>query len=106
MTSTGKNVTPPSMKKAQRDQLERVCDAALLEVIQLYHIEWIIGVGKYAEQRSKIALRNFTNWSVSVSSMTHPSPINPAANKGNWAELVTRQLHDIGVLNIITDFES
>lgn len=103
MTSTGKNVTPPSLKKVQRDHLEGVCDRALIEVVQLYGIGWIVGVGKYVEKRATIALRS---WPVSVSSMTHPSPINPAANKGNWAELVTKQLEAIGVLNIITGSES
>ena len=102
MALTGKNVTPPSMKKPQREQLESVCDRALVEVVQLYHVEWIIGVGKYVEERAKIALKSFSGWPVNVNSMTHPSPINPAANKGNWAELVTQQLKDIGVLSIIT----
>ena len=37
---------------------------------------------------------------VLVCSITHPSPINPAANKG-WAELATGQLAEFGLLDTI-----
>ena len=35
-----------------------------------------------------------------VSSILHPSPASPAANKG-WSGIVRRQLHDLGLLELI-----
>ena len=41
---------------------------------------------------------------VHVCSIMHPSPINPATHKG-WADIVTAQLKDFGLLDIITAIE-
>lgn len=137
MTKTGKNVTPPSLKVAEKSQLQAICDGALLEVIRLLEVEWVVGVGKYVADRAKAALKEnctrlcgskepkkpatccgkrvgggvetFTLHSgggggervVCVCSIMHPSPINPAANKG-WAQLVQSQLSELGLLDLLT----
>lgn len=100
MTTSGKNVTPPSMKVSGRDQLQAACDSALLEVVELLQVQWVVGVGKYAEQRAKKAVKEFHQWQVAIGSIAHPSPINPAANRG-WGTLASRQLAELGVLELV-----
>lgn len=151
MNKTGKNITPPMLKAAEKAQLQAICDLALLEVVRLLGVEWVVGVGKYGADRAAAALRgncalcsasagkrsspccgkkkgggveSFTlhaevqgggerggqgggkeeqggGRQVYVCSIMHPSPINPAARTG-WAELVTTQLTELGILDIIT----
>jgi single-strand selective monofunctional uracil DNA glycosylase len=136
MTKTGKNVTPPSLKPAEKAQLQEICDKALFDVVRLLEVEWVVGVGKYGADRAKAALKancaavrgvgkksppccgrrgpggvmTYTmhmaggagkEREVHVCSITHPSPINPAARAG-WAELVKPQLSELGILDIIT----
>ena len=100
MSSTGKNITPPDLKVKERNVLQQVCDRYLLLVVTLLEVDWLIAVGKYAENRAKKALQNCER-KVNVASITHPSPINPAANK-DWKGLATSQLAALGVLNLIS----
>ena len=59
----------------------------------------MIGVGKYAERRASIALKDSQS-KVIVGGIIHPSPINPQANK-NWKSIAMRQLIELGVLEMI-----
>ena len=97
MTHTGKNITPPTFKVDVRGKLEGVCDAFLREVVQALGVEWVIGVGQYAEARARVALNGDK---VKVGVVMHPSPINPAANK-EWPKVMTSQLTELGVLEVI-----
>ena len=99
MGSTGKNITPPQLKVKERNLLQDVCDHYLQLVVALLEIDWLIAVGKYAETRAKKALQNYDR-KVNIASITHPSPINPAANK-DWKGLATSQLAALGVLDLI-----
>jgi len=45
--------------------------------------KWVIGVGKFAEDRIKAALGNEPG--VNMGRILHPSPASPAANRG-WAK--------------------
>ncbi len=140
MNKTGRNITPPSLKVDERAQLLSICDEALLEVIKLFGVKWVVGVGKFGADRAKAALKancaaSDTKKSsgccgkrsgevkgverfvlhgrrgggeggggereVLVSSIMHPSPINPAANKG-WSQLATSQLAELGLLDTVT----
>ena len=140
MAASGKNITPPMLKIGERGPLQEICDRFLVEVVRLLEVEWVVGIGKYAEERSRVALRKSQvtvergrgeegggggegeegggeeregggeegegegeggeSEEVKVCYITHPSPINPAANK-DWTGLVTSQLSDLGVLEII-----
>ena len=151
MAASGKNITPPMLKIGERGPLQEICDRFLIEVVRLLEVEWVIGIGKYAEERSRVALGKSRvrvergrggegvskgrrgrggggeggegeggggecgavergqreggeggggREEVKVCFITHPSPINPAANK-DWTGLVTSQLSDLGVLEII-----
>ena len=96
MTESGKNVTPSSLKVAQKEPLQSLCDRSLVEVVTALKVEVVVGVGGYARERGKRALKDFTQWNVEVKMITHPSPINPAANK-DWISLATGQLEEMGV---------
>lgn len=100
MGSSGKNITPPQLKVGERTALQDVCDRYLQLAIDLLGVEWLVAVGKYAEDRAKKALKAYER-KVVIASITHPSPINPAANK-DWKGLVTTQLTDLGLINIIS----
>ena len=71
----------------------RLCDGATKRTVELLKPEWVIGIGKFAYDRSIAALDGMD---VKVGRITHPSPANPSANRG-WAEIVERELTEIGV---------
>ena len=98
IAESGRNVTPPTLARADRAALERVCDGCLEQLVRLLRVEWVVGVGKYAEGRARRALR--ANQDTSVCSIMHPSPINPQANRG-WAGQAKAQLAALGLLEVI-----
>lgn len=152
MAASGKNITPPTLKVGERSPLQEICDRFLVEVVRLLEVEWVVGIGKYAEERSRVALGKSRvrmvggggekggggeegggegvskrrggkgrgeeesrqvergqmrggregGREVKVCFITHPSPINPAANK-DWTGLVTSQLSALRILDIIKD---
>ena len=93
LEETGKNRTPDKLAKNERARLEKACDAALNQTVKLLQPEMIIGVGKWAEKRAKVALDDFSGDIVSV---LHPSPASPIANRG-FAPILTQQLHELGL---------
>lgn len=111
MEASGKNVTPADFKgtpkKTGRDGIKKLlqgkCDEHLRKIVELLQIKYVIGVGKYAEERAKVALQELDgSWEVIVSSIMHPSPINPAANRApGWSEHAKEQLRRLELLDII-----
>jgi single-strand selective monofunctional uracil DNA glycosylase len=89
----GRNITPDKIKAADKSSLYRLCDEATKRTIEILSPEWVIGVGKFAYDRSVVALKGMD---VKVGKVTHPSPANPAANKG-WSDIVERELAELGV---------
>jgi single-strand selective monofunctional uracil DNA glycosylase len=71
-----------------------LCDKHLFSVAKILEVEWVIGVGVFAEERAKTALRELS--SLKFGRILHPSPASPAANKG-WGEKALVQLNDLGV---------
>lgn len=90
---TAKNFTPDHLPREEKATLERLCDAYLADILDLICPEILIGVGKYAQV--KLEKVNKDNNRV-VSSIIHPSPGNPMANKG-WNEKTTEKLIELGV---------
>lgn len=56
MAASGKNITPPMLRTLERRHLEEICNESLIEVIDLLGVEYVVGIGKYAEERAKAAL--------------------------------------------------
>ncbi len=89
----GKNITPDRLRADDKVPLFRLCDGATRRAVELLSPEWVIGVGKFAYERSAAALEGMD---LKIGRITHPSPANPAANRG-WEALVERELREIGI---------
>lgn len=100
MTSTAKNITPPQLRVLERTELLEMCDDSLCRVILLLKPQIIVGIGKFAEERANDVLKSYNVPGVTVVGIMHPSPINPAANKG-WKDIVREQLETSGVLQFM-----
>lgn len=86
MEESGRNITPDKLPKAQREALLACCDAGMLEKLQRLQPKRLIGVGKWAEARAR-NLVDKHGLPIIVQGIPHPSPANPAANRGWGAEL-------------------
>ncbi|MBA3845977.1 MAG: single-stranded DNA-binding protein [Planctomycetes bacterium] len=82
----GRNRTPDQLPGNEREALGAACDDHLRAVVAALAPEVVVGVGKYAAQRAAAALPGLR-----VATIAHPSPANPAANKG-WDALALREL--------------
>ena len=93
MEETGRNRTPDKLYPNEREALFPICDLALARVIEELNPKYLIGVGKFAEDRLK---SNPQSKNRTVGRMLHPSPASPAANAG-WERQIERQLKDLGI---------
>ena len=92
LEESGRNRTPNQLPAAERKPLYRICDRTLAQIVAYVEPSLVLGIGRYAEQRCQAALPAGTR----IDSILHPSPANPAANKG-WMEQVERQFSALGV---------
>ncbi|MBO46649.1 MAG: single-stranded DNA-binding protein [Planctomycetes bacterium] len=93
MEESGKNLTPDKLRVEEAKPLEMACDSFLRQLVGLLEPDWVVGIGKYALMQAKGAL---VNNDLRFSSVLHPSPANPAANRG-WGEAVTKTLTEAGI---------
>jgi single-strand selective monofunctional uracil DNA glycosylase len=89
----GKNITPDKLKSADRAELYALCDQALRDSVRSLTPVFAIGIGRFTFERSTEAL---SGMDVKIGRVTHPSPANPAANRG-WEAIIERELSDIGI---------
>ena len=90
---SGRNLTPDKLQAADKRALFEACDEALRALVSVMRPAAVIGIGRFAEQRSRQAL---SAQSLSIGCVAHPSPANPAANRG-WSALMDQALHDWGL---------
>jgi single-strand selective monofunctional uracil DNA glycosylase len=62
-------------------------------LVDVLEPRFVIGVGAFAEARARGAL---ADRAITVSSILHPSPASPLANRG-WAKQAEQQLSAIGL---------
>lgn len=93
---SGKNRTPDKLLIQEQSALRDICDKHLQDVLLILSPSWAIGVGNYAENRLK-AIQSKLPEKTQISRIPHPSPANPAANRG-WCKLVDDHLSAIGLL--------
>jgi single-strand selective monofunctional uracil DNA glycosylase len=91
--ASGRNRTPNNLPVGERKPLLIACDRALLRIIQWIKPRFVVGIGRFAEQRAQLALSGLD---VTIGNVTHPSPANPNANRG-WDALVAKELKALGV---------
>ena len=90
---SGRNRTPDQIRALERKTLQAICDHALWRTIEYFRPRYVVGVGKFAEKRARMAIHNRK---VKIGGITHPSPANPQANRG-WESLILKQLADLGI---------
>ena len=93
LEASGRNRTPDKLASAERALLLEACDRHLRESVQALQPEWLIGVGDFAAKRAELV---FTNGTVRIGRILHPSPASPAANR-DWAAIAARQLRELKV---------
>lgn len=93
-----KNITPDKLPKDEQRAMEALCDDYLKDVLLLVSPRYLVGIGKYAQQKlQKIseALCASGCGPYVVGSVIHPSPGNPQANNG-WAEKTVERMEELG----------
>jgi single-strand selective monofunctional uracil DNA glycosylase len=88
----GANVTPPRLRKDDRERLFAVCDRHLVQVVEILEPDVVIGIGKFAERRAVHAAGSHRR----VGGILHPSPASPKANRG-WAGQALSELAALGI---------
>ena len=91
---SGKNLTPDNLPSSVLNPILSACDEHLKQVVEIMGITRIIGVGKYAEKRAKMAFSaNKTGYGttsdgrkIEITSCWHPSPASPLANRKDGAD--------------------
>jgi len=90
---SGRNRTPDRLPACEREPLFDACDKALRRTVEYLKPRYVVGVGKFAENRAKLAL---ADQDVIIGGILHPSPASPAANR-DWVGQATRQLTALGI---------
>ncbi|GAB6090711.1 uracil-DNA glycosylase family protein [Spirochaeta dissipatitropha] len=107
MDAGGRNITPNQLKKEERKILLDICGEHLHSLIRILQPEWLIGVGKFAEEQALRCVRKHPGClsREQVQGIMHPSPANPQANRG-WEDKVRGQLEAQGIWEAITSPET
>ena len=93
MEESGRNYTPDKLNKPERHALFAVCDKALGKMVDTLAPKRVVGIGKFAEKRALAALGDRD---VTISTLLHPSPASPIANRG-WQPQAEKQLQAMGI---------
>ncbi|RFA30420.1 single-stranded DNA-binding protein [Alkalilimnicola ehrlichii] len=89
----GTNRTPDKLRRDEQRALFEVCDRGLGRLLDALQPRWVVGVGRFAEQRVEAVAESR---GMQVTGVTHPSPANPKANQG-WAKHMDALLEELGV---------
>jgi single-strand selective monofunctional uracil DNA glycosylase len=100
MEASGRNRTPDKLPRAERQPLFAACDRALAATIDDLCPRWVIGIGRFAEERVREVAGGAGGGEAGaaplVGRILHPSPASPAAN-ADWGGQVERELGRLGV---------
>ncbi len=89
----GTNLTPDRLPAQDKQPLVAVCDQALKAAVEYLKPRYVFGVGRFAAHRASIAL---SGMNLLTGTIPHPSPLNPAANRG-WVQALEKVLAEAGV---------
>ena len=90
-----RNVTPDKLQKSETKPLYAACDEHLRACVSTLNPEWVIGIGKFAENQARTALAaDFPK--LKIGTVLHPSPASPMANRG-WSPQAAAQLTALGI---------
>lgn len=94
MESTGRNRTPDKLPTDEAKRLYEICNRHLVQVVNILEVQWVIGVGVFAESKAKESF--FGVNTVKIGRILHPSPASPQANRG-WSQCALKQLKALEV---------
>jgi single-strand selective monofunctional uracil DNA glycosylase len=89
----GRNVTPDKLAGPDRAALFPLCDRFLAVLLATLRPRWAVGIGAFARQRLETVAGPL---GIEVTSILHPSPASPAANRG-WARQARAALRAAGI---------
>lgn len=92
LEESGRNRTPDKLPAAEAALLFGACDRALRLTVELLAPRFVLGIGRFAERRARMALSGLP---VEIAGILHPSPANPLASRG-WEEALERRLAKLG----------
>ena len=95
MEESARNLTPDKLPAAAAAPLFKACDDWLRRVVALYRPEWAVGVGGFARKKLETVLAA-DELAPRFGTLLHPSPANPAANRG-WEAAALGQLREQGI---------
>ena len=95
MEESGKNRTPDKLSATERAAVDVPCNAHLRAVLECLSPAHVVGVGGFAEGKLAEVSRPGDPWK--ISRIPHPSPANPAANRG-WDNAALANLRANGVI--------
>jgi single-strand selective monofunctional uracil DNA glycosylase len=99
LESSGRNRTPDKLPAAEMGPVQAACDAHLAGALEILDPQWAIGIGGFAERRlHDVRSRVKSGETMRISTILHPSPASPAANRG-WAEAVEAKLKALGLID-------
>ena len=87
--ASGRNHTPDQLPVRIRTLLQAHCDEHLRAVVTILDPAFVIGIGRFAQERAQHALAALPQ--IRIGHVLHPSPASPAANE-DWFGRVTAQL--------------
>jgi single-strand selective monofunctional uracil DNA glycosylase len=93
LEASGRNRTPDRLPAAERARLFAPCDRALRRTVECLSPRYVVGVGRFAASRAAAAAGDLP---VRIGSVPHPSPANPAANRG-WEQALDAALRALGI---------
>ena len=102
MEDSGRNRTPDKLPPAESAPLFEACDRRLVQLVDLYRPDWVVGVGGFARKKldalfgAKAPRRDSRHRPARLGTVLHPSPASPAANRG-WASAALEQLVQQGI---------
>ncbi|MFV1957384.1 MAG: uracil-DNA glycosylase family protein [bacterium] len=91
--NAGRNITPDKLPAHIKKELFDVCDSALERTVRYIKPSHVIGIGAFAHGR---CVESLSSLDVQTGRVSHPSPANPAANRG-WTDLMEKELSDVGI---------
>jgi single-strand selective monofunctional uracil DNA glycosylase len=92
----GRNLTPDRISRGDRETLAALCDRFLAVQIQAVQPRWLVGVGRFALKCLETLVPKLPGVRAGITSIPHPSPANPAANR-DWAAQARARLEGEGI---------
>ena len=84
-------------RSGDKKKVYELCDKALFRILSLLQATEIIAVGRVVNERL-IKVRQKFSLDINIHFLMHPSPANPAANKG-WSDIAEKSLSELNIFH-------